>query len=91
MLMLIVVAYMFFASVFFLVLSFILISADEESDQRRICAHTSSPEYWFLEGKLEIQRGDFAQMWQMGSSDGAVPWQKVRNYSFELKLQFLSF
>lgn len=55
-------------------------SADEESVQRRICAHSPSSEHWLLEGELEIQRGDSAQMRQMGSSNGTVTWKKVRNY-----------
>lgn len=58
--------------------------ADEESDQGRICAHTPSPKHWFLKGELQIPWGDTAQMWPMGSKNGAVSWQKVRNPFMEI-------
>ncbi|KAE8700846.1 AP2-like ethylene-responsive transcription factor TOE3 [Hibiscus syriacus] len=44
--------------------------SDYEDDMKQ------TAEYWLFEGKLEILRSDAAQMWPVGSSDGAVPWQK---------------
>lgn len=56
----------------------------EKSGQGRICSHPSSPKHWVLAGEFEIQRGDPAQMRSMGSSNGAVPWQEVRDTSINM-------
>ncbi|PON53205.1 Mitochondrial substrate/solute carrier [Trema orientale] len=35
------------------------------------------------QGKLKISRSDAAQMWPMGSSNGAIPWQKPAYLPFD--------
>lgn len=57
---------------------YVFVEADEKLLKRRICAHTKKTKHWFFKRKLEVQRGDVAQMWQMGSSNGTVVGQKVR-------------
>lgn len=65
------------------------VEADEELFERRICAHTKTTEHRVFKGKLEIQRGDTTQMWQMGSANGAVFRQKVRIYLLYILLIYV--
>ena len=53
---------------------------DEEFIERGVRASTSSTKQWFLKREFKVQRSNTAQMWPLGSSDGTIPWQKVRTY-----------
>ena len=54
----------------------------EESFQGGVRAHTPPPQFRFLKGEFEIPGSDTSQMWPLGSSNGTIPWEKVRTYFF---------